>query len=325
MHNPMSGKARADFESWILDPENQELKTEVLKDQWIRMEQLCLDMPLSSSEKKERLDAIHARIGIKSSRKRNGLYMPWWAVASCVAAFALLLGVVAVLPSRISEKVRTCLVASSSDKGEFVLPDGTKVWLNSNGKIEYEGDFCKGRVRAVRLEGEAFFDVIKSETPFVVDLGDVQVEVLGTRFNARNSSHYKDYQVTLVDGKVKVCGESFSEVVLKPGQQFCCTSERRAPIVRNVKTSNYSSWTEDTVIFDNMTLCEIATNLEHWYNVKIVFEDGVNKKERLSFKLGSETLRETLSLIEKVAGLECDVVDGRTVYLMNINPKILTK
>ena len=251
MHNPMSGKAQADFESWILDSKDQEQKMEALRDLWMQLEKSCLDLQLSSSEKKERLDAIHAKIGVKSSQKRKGLFMPWWSVASCVAAFVLLLGIVAFLPSRISEKVRTCLVASSSDKGEFVLPDGTKVWLNSNGKIEYEGDLCKGRVRAVRLEGEAFFDVIKSETPFVVDLGDVQVEVLGTRFNARNSSHYKDYQVTLVDGKVKVCGESFSEVVLKPGQQFCCTSERRAPIVRNVKTSNYSSWTEDTVIFDN--------------------------------------------------------------------------
>ena len=52
MHNPMSGKVQADFESWILDPENQEQKTEVLKDQWMQMEQLCLDMPLSSNGNK---------------------------------------------------------------------------------------------------------------------------------------------------------------------------------------------------------------------------------------------------------------------------------
>lgn len=314
--NPMSEEVQASFESWILDFENQEQKFAALMEQWGMMEKYCLDVPLSSKDKKYRLNTLHTVMGVKPQRRR-GVFLTWKAVASIAASVIILFGLSFILPSRVHERVRTCLVASTSDKGEFMLPDGTKVWLNSKGKIEYEGDLVSGDSRIVRLEGEAFFDVTESNIPFIVDMGGIQIKVLGTRFNARNSSHYSDYQITLVEGKVQISGETFNDVFLKPGQQFSCSSKQYYPTVRNVNTVNYSSWTGTTIIFDDLTLCEIATNLEHWYNVKIVFDSGVDSNERLSFKLGSESLGETLDIIEKIADLKCDIEDSHTVHISN--------
>jgi transmembrane sensor len=41
----------------------------------------------------------------------------------------------------------------------FLLPDGSKVWLNSGSTLSYGNNF--GNIRSVSLEGEAYFEVIE--------------------------------------------------------------------------------------------------------------------------------------------------------------------
>ena len=69
--------------------------------------------------------------------------------------------------------------------GEYrlTLMDGTKVCLNSNSKLKYPSEFGSGN-RYVQLEGEAYFEVAKDpDHPFVVDVNNMQIKVLGTAFN----------------------------------------------------------------------------------------------------------------------------------------------
>src|SRR5690606_21112694 len=70
-----------------------------------------------------------------------------------------------------------------------VLPDGSKVWLNSASSLRYPSKF-EQHSRAVELDGEAYFDIAPrfstSDTariPFVVKTRNQKVEVLGTQFN----------------------------------------------------------------------------------------------------------------------------------------------
>jgi len=69
--------------------------------------------------------------------------------------------------------------------GQFqvVLPDGSKVWLNSASSIIYPTAF-NGESRVVKLQGEAYFEVTKNRhKPFIVRTNNVDVNVLGTHFN----------------------------------------------------------------------------------------------------------------------------------------------
>ena len=72
---------------------------------------------------------------------------------------------------------------------QILLPDGTKVWLNSASSIKYPSRFSNDK-RAVELTGEAYFEVAKKviagkRVPFVVATDLQQIEVLGTHFNVR--------------------------------------------------------------------------------------------------------------------------------------------
>ena len=59
-------------------------------------------------------------------------------------------------------RVQTNIVTSAHDKGEYVLPDGTRIWLNAGSVLRYYGDLS-GRKRVVELTGEAFFKVRRDE------------------------------------------------------------------------------------------------------------------------------------------------------------------
>ena len=70
-----------------------------------------------------------------------------------------------------------------SGEYKLVLSDGTKVWLNSDSKLEFPNTFV-GDERRVKLAGEAYFEVAKNKAkPFRVEVDRVEVVVLGTSFN----------------------------------------------------------------------------------------------------------------------------------------------
>lgn len=104
-----------------------------------------------------------------------------------------------------------------ADKGQrsnLVLPDGTKVWLNSDSKLEYDNTYGV-KERKIRLTGEAYFEVAKDkEHRFLVSTGLMDVEALGTAFNVQSYPNEDEITTTLLEGKVKI--------PLPDKRLFCC-------------------------------------------------------------------------------------------------------
>ena len=165
--------------------------------------------------------------------------------------------------------------------------------------------------------GEAFFDV-KRDTlrPFEVEMGKLRVKVLGTRFTASHMPAFNTEEVTLLSGKVEVSGyRTDQSVVLTPDQSCSYDAGSGAVAVRNVAASNYCSWTGNSIIFDNMTLADIAVNLEHWYNIRFRIDERIDTSIRISFTLRPETLEETLKIIETLTHLRCRQIDKHYVII----------
>lgn len=319
MHNPMPEDVQDRFAVWLLSENDPEEKAAALEQEWEAMSRQVKQDSVSSVVRWARLKRLHREIGYKENMplRKRGLFVSWGMMAACLACFLLFSSAAlmmwkAVRP--VQDDSLTCYVTSPSGKGEFTLPDGTRVWLNSDGRIEFRGDLS-GDVREVRLYGEAFFDVMPSDRFFVVDMGDIDVRVLGTEFNARNTDVYGDYQVTLTEGKVQVESERFAPVTLAPGQQFSAPKDLKTAYVRNVRPGDFSSWTESCIAFENRTLGDIITNLEHWYNVDIDIAEGVDRDIRMSLTLKHETLSKTMELICTLAGTRCVYWDAKRILV----------
>lgn len=159
---------------------------------------------------------------------------------------------------------------------QLLLPDGTKVWLNTASSLSYPASFSAKKIREVELSGEAYFEVMKlAGKPFRVKTDQQLVEVLGTHFNVNS---YKDERVsytTLLEGQVRV--SSFGQLeILKPGQQATITQKQIQ--INNIDPEESIAWKNGYFQFNDEKLESIMRKVARWYDVEIVYDDPELKK-----------------------------------------------
>jgi len=200
---------------------------------------------------------------------------------------------------------------------KVVLPDGSTVWLNAGSKLSYGQPFGD-KERSVTLSGEAYFDVVKNKTPFIIHTNGASIKVLGTAFNVRSYPLEKKVETSLVHGRVEVTLDNNPEnkYVLKPSQKLVLTTEevkakkkkdrQQNPIVV-LSTIHYldnntiaeTSWVDNKLVFEDETFEEIARKMERWYGVTIQFKAAKLKQERLTGVFEKETVAQALSALQE--------------------------
>lgn len=169
---------------------------------------------------------------------------------------------------------------------EIQLTDGSVVTLNGNSTLRYsEEEWAETHERAVYLEGEAFFKVMKTaeRTSFVVKTpGQVDVQVLGTQFNVNSREQHT--RVVLNEGKVKLKiaqleeeGES-SEVMMDPGELVEFSESEKKLTKKVVDVEVYTSWRNRELIFKATALTEIVSMLEENYGLEIELDTALADK-----------------------------------------------
>lgn len=195
-------------------------------------------------------------------------------------------------PGEVLQTISTPLASKTS----FVLPDGSKVWLNSGSSIRFPQEF-EGDERLVQLTGEAYFDVQKSEKPFRVKTAFFTVDVLGTAFNVMAYDH-EIPAVTLDRGKVTLETKSKQQVALLPGQQAVVDTIAHEITLAQVETKLFSSWINNQLILKDEPLGEVITRLERWYNIDINVVDESLLQKRMTANIEFESIREVMDLME---------------------------
>ena len=159
---------------------------------------------------------------------------------------------------------------SRGEKSQLLLPDGSKVWMNSESTISYPSNFLEGS-REIILEGEAFFEVAKYEGKnFTVKTHDYNIEVLGTKFNVMAYTDFNRTETSLIEGHVQIQKGS-QTVDLEPGQML--TFKNKQFSVQKTNTFHSGSWKDDKFSFDHITFSEMVVRLERWYDVDIIMKD----------------------------------------------------
>ncbi|HEV2353174.1 MAG TPA: FecR domain-containing protein [Puia sp.] len=157
-----------------------------------------------------------------TGRRRIG----WW-VAAVVAIVVAGGNYLFVSPSRTTRSAPVSKAGSLSitvsnppgnDQRAFVLPDGSKVFLNAGSTLTYPPRFA-GSERQVELTGDAFFDVKPgANTVFRVKIRYGEVEVLGTYFEIAAYGDEQASLTTVIEGAIKVTSGGQTEI-LRPGDQ----------------------------------------------------------------------------------------------------------
>ena len=313
-------------------------------------EQQMLERGLQRFKKPSMIGSVlsmETNIPVAIAPRRRISWRPWVAAASFLA---LVTGVVFYLHTgKQSPNTTTIIAAPRGAKKALQLPDGSKLWLNAGSRIFLSGTFSSGN-RELSLEGEAFFDVKHDEQhPFVIHVGRLDVKVLGTTLNVRAYPGDSTVETTLINGKVEVdvSGDAGSTILLHPNEKLTIAMDHsvlpgktrdsrvsgldspnagqavntpvkflRRPIEpdRTDGTITETSWVSNKLVFRQETLSAMATRLERWYDVTIVFDNKRFVNDTLSGTFPQEPLADVMHALQITAGFHYRI-DKDTVHI----------
>lgn len=258
----------------------------------------------------------------RSFRLRSAVRAAGRWVVRVAAMLALPLGVaVAWLLSQTSVEPPVQWIDLSVPEGTqqvLELSDGTVLNLNAGSRVIYPDHFG-GADRRVFFSGELFADVAKDpEHPFVISVGDMSVEVFGTRFNFRAYDNAENIEVALVEGSVMFKPSELEGALLTPGELIQYNRDTHSLIRDTFDPEGYMCPAMGTgFIFNNLPLKDIVVQLEHSFNVSIVVDSpGLLTHNYTAYFSNGETIDEILSKInDSGSGLMRIRRDGRVIHV----------
>lgn len=298
--NKSNEKEQDYWQTWLRqDPTRKELVEQARE----LTEVVELDAPIISEPQKElkklmgTLDKKEARPGTgpRFHRRINRRSKAFWGSA---AAGLLLL--IAVMGFWVNEYYKAPSPEESTvtqkkqeyktgygEKTHLSLSDGSKIILNANSHLKYLTSTGQRQDIEVWLKGEAYFDIFHHEgnnqRSFTVHTSDGSVEVLGTQFVVKTAT--EGTQAVLQKGKIRIKADSSrsikrrdKEVVMAPGELAHFSSELGKIVRSKVNTRVYTSWIEDTWVFDETPLRQVADRIEDTFGVKVEIAGTLQKK-----------------------------------------------
>jgi ferric-dicitrate binding protein FerR (iron transport regulator) len=167
----------------------------------------------------------------------------------------------------------------STPKGKLfhlVLPDGSELWLNAASSVTFPTSFS-GTERSVTLKGEAYFDIRPDAAkPFLVKLANnATVQVLGTAFNVNAYENEQAITTTLINGRVRVLDGGNKSRILQPGDQASIGHPAGGIQLSRADTAQVLAWKNGIFNFENADIQTVMKQLERWYNIEVLYENGV--------------------------------------------------
>ncbi len=211
----------------------------------------------------------------------------------------------------------------NGSKTDILLPDGTRVWLNSGSKVIYNKNFGE-TIREVTLTGEAYFNVThNAQKPFVIHTRAMNIKVLGTEFNVKSYPDEPTTETSLIHGSIEVTlnERKAEKIILKPNEKLVVTKEEKVitskpkiPVQQTPLISlshlNYfskdstimeTSWVENQLIFEDESFAELAKRMERWYGLQFDFKNNKAAQLRFTGKFREETIDEALKAMKITA------------------------
>ena len=215
----------------------------------------------------------------------------------------------------VDKLIYNTLTVPYGKKFEIALSDGTMAFLNSGSSLRYPVQFLNEGDRKVFLSGEAFLEVTENvERPFIVNTGELNIRVLGTKFNVSTYPEDVFTEVVLVDGAVGLYEQSENydadkSTFLSPGLKGSYNKAENSISTKPVITSVYTSWIDGELVFRNSTFENILKKMERHYNVTIINKNKGLANEQFNASFAKEPIKRILDYFEVTYGIEYSIND----------------
>lgn len=304
-------KNNQEISLWL---EQQIMASSSIIDSEVRMRMLRnIETAISSENKSD--DQKQSRIRFQLNK--------WMRVAAMFILPLLTAGGVYFYMSRESSSAPLVIAVERGQKANITLPDGSKVWLNSQSKLTYSANF-NIKKRELQLDGEAYFEVAHNPNkPFIVQSNDISVEALGTAFGMKAYNEDKLISSILMRGKVRVTTPD-GEAILMPNDRIMYDKTTRKKVKNAVtNATDFTGWIHNELRFENESLGDIAKTIQRIYNVDIVFATVKLKNQRYTGTINNNSLESVLNIISLTSPVLFQINNQQVT--LSENPKLTEK
>lgn len=162
------------------------------------------------------------------------------------------------------------IVTPPGQQYRLVLPDGSKVRLNAASSISFAANFGSAQ-RLVYLKGEAFFEVVKGNVPFIAEAGLTQLEMQEATFNVK--AYSRNTVTTIQKGSVLVkAGSQTARLIAgeKTTARVKILVAKDELLLTEEDTMAALSWKKVTRVYTNVPMREFVSDIGRRYNVEMV-------------------------------------------------------
>lgn len=199
------------------------------------------------------------------------------------------------------------MTTTYGSRSDVILPDGSQVKLNAGTSLKYHFD-KETQTRRIDFSGEAYFEVAKSHNPFEILTNDgLKVKVLGTKFNLTTYPDDQFAQTSLFEGKVELSREE-TELTLNPGEMAVLDKSSSKLEYKSGEISRTTSWMQNKLYMENMSLTDVCKYLERWYDVEINFkEEELGDKIHYTGVLKEQTVIDVLNALCRLSAISYEI------------------
>ena len=248
------------------------------------------------------------------------LYRKKWLRIGAAAA-VVVAGMLAVLPLlRNTDEKQITIATRFGELRKITLPDSSLVTLHGNSSIKFSDGWGKNQAREVWINGEAFLDVQhlarKSEPNkndrFMVHLPNLEIEVLGTRFNVK--SRPGSEEVVLQQGSIQVStGKGRPTLTLKPGDAALFDPASSQPVRVTRIAERADDWTEHKYFFENTPLADVIDLLEQNFGLMVEVRNKSLFNHTLSGEITAENEKTLLTALQIMLGAQITQSGNRII------------
>lgn len=192
------------------------------------------------------------------------------------------------------------------------LPDGTVVWVNSGTILQFPAYFDEAH-RTIYVDGEIYLEVFPDPSrPFHVRTSQMDIRVLGTRFNVTAYSDDISQSVVLAEGGVEVQTKNGEKQRIQPNDCLLWKDEQIS--VSQVNIYDYISWKDGVFYFNNKKLTYIVQRISRYYRKQIVCDENVANQTCTGKLVLFDDFNKVLHTLEESLCISHEI-DGNTIKL----------
>ncbi len=207
------------------------------------------------------------------------------------------------------------LITPKGVRQKVILPDGSVVWLNSESSLMFPSEF-DDTARVVKLTGEAYFDVVKSDKTFIVKIEKADISVYGTTFNVSSYKNSLVSNVSLYSGSVGLRTQSGS-LILTPG--YYAEMDNTQLTISEPK-ENFSSspdWIRGRMEFLSQPLYKVFEVIGRWYNIDYELLSSAKNLEATIVISDKTSLNDLIELLEMTQNISIERQNNKLIIEKN--------